>query len=62
MHARNQVPAAATNELVDRIKQAFPETPLLYSVQPGGHGFDTDHTLSEPWVAQGLEFTSKYWP
>ncbi|KAH8878593.1 alpha/beta-hydrolase [Thozetella sp. PMI_491] len=51
----------ATDAMVARIRKAHPETPLLYSVQPGGHGFDSPHGLSEPYVAEGVEFVRKYW-
>lgn len=50
------------DEMVARIRKAHPETPLLYSVQRGDHGFDTDHGLTEPYIAEGVEFIHKYWP
>lgn len=48
--------------MVEMIREAHPEVPLLYSVQPGGHGFDGDHGLAEPWVAEAMAFVKKYWP
>ncbi|OAA64727.1 Alpha/beta hydrolase fold-3 [Niveomyces insectorum RCEF 264] len=56
------VPRAATDSMVERIRKVRPETPLLYSVQPGDHGFDEAHALDEPYVAEGLAFVTKYWP
>lgn len=50
------------DEMVARIRKAHPETPLLYSVQRGDHGFDTGHGLTEPYIAEGVEFIHKYWP
>ncbi|KAF2668488.1 alpha/beta-hydrolase [Microthyrium microscopicum] len=52
----------ASDELVKRIRNTHPNTPLLYSVQPGGHGFDNDHTLAEPWITEAMEFVQKHWP
>jgi hypothetical protein len=48
--------------MVERIRKTHPDVPVLYSVQPGPHGFDNDSTMSDPWVAEGLEFARKYWP
>jgi hypothetical protein len=56
------MPKYATDELVARIREKRPETQLLYSVQPGDHGFDAPHGLDEPYVAEGIELVTKYWP
>jgi hypothetical protein len=56
------MPSKATDEMVARIRDARPETPLLYSVQPGDHGFDFLHGLDEPYIAEGIEFVTNYWP
>ncbi|KAJ9157285.1 Alpha/beta hydrolase fold-3 [Pleurostoma richardsiae] len=56
------VPKAGNDEMVRRIREAHPEVPLLYTVQPGDHGFDVPFGLDEPWVAEGGEFVKKYWP
>ncbi len=48
--------------MVARIREARPEVPLLYSVQPGDHGFDLTHGLEEPYIAEGVSFVKKYWP
>ena len=45
-----------------RIGKAIPEAPILYSVQPGDHGFDLTHSLTEPYIAEGIAFVRKYWP
>lgn len=57
-----QVPKKATDEMVAKIRKAHPETDFLYSVQPGNHGFDGNHSLNEPYIAEGVDFVSKYWP
>jgi hypothetical protein len=56
------MPKYATDELVARIREKRPETELLYSVQPGDHGFDATHGLNEPYIAEGIELVTKYWP
>ncbi|KAK9234104.1 Alpha/Beta hydrolase protein [Lipomyces kononenkoae] len=56
------MPKQATDEMVKKIKETRPEVPLLYSVQPGDHGFDKDHRLSDPWLAEAMAFVGKYWP
>jgi len=56
-----QVPREATDELVARIRKTRPETQILYSVQPGDHGFDLKHGLDVPYIAEGIEFIKKYW-
>jgi hypothetical protein len=55
------MPKEATDQLVDRIRKTRPEVKLLYSVQPGDHGFDRNHELDEPYVAKGIELVTKYW-
>ncbi|KAK9425399.1 putative Alpha/beta hydrolase fold-3 domain-containing protein [Seiridium unicorne] len=55
------VACAASNELIDRLRKSHPETPLLYSVQPGDHGFDSPHGLATPYIAEGIEFVRRYW-
>lgn len=45
-----------------RIREARPETQLLYGVQPGDHGFDKHHGLDEPYIVEGIEFVRQYWP
>ncbi|KAK6068254.1 hypothetical protein SCUP515_09749 [Seiridium cupressi] len=57
----SQVACAASNELIDRLRKSHPETPLLYSVQPGDHGFDSPHGLATPYIAEGIEFVRRYW-
>ncbi len=57
-----QVPKAATDEMVARIRKTRPDTPLHFSIQPGGHGFDRPHGLTEPYIAEGIKFVRKYWP
>ncbi|KAK3318885.1 Alpha/Beta hydrolase protein [Apodospora peruviana] len=57
------IPKESTDELVQRISKALPDTPLKYSVQTGGdHGFDAPMGLDEPFIAEGIEFVKKYWP
>jgi len=48
--------------MVTQIRKQLPDVPLLYSVQPGEHGFDTDQGLEEPWLSEALTFVRKYWP
>ncbi|KAJ9144981.1 Alpha/beta hydrolase fold-3 [Pleurostoma richardsiae] len=55
-------PKPGTDQMVDMIRDVHPEVPLLYSIQPGDHGFDRGHGLSEPWVAEAMAFVRKYWP
>ncbi|KAM0817627.1 putative Alpha/beta-hydrolase [Seiridium cardinale] len=55
------VACAASNELIDRLRKSHPETPLLYSVQPGDHGFDSPYGLATPYIAEGIEFVRRYW-
>ncbi len=57
-----QVPKTAVDEMVDRIKEALPETPLHYTLEPGEHVFDMMSELDTPWVKDGLAFLNKYWP
>ena len=56
------MPKEATDELVGRVRDSRPDTPLLYTVQPGDHGFDLAHGLDEPFIAEGVAFVRKYWP
>ena len=56
-----QVPKYATDELVARIYRSKPEAELLYSIQPGDHGFDMCHNLDEPYIAEGIEMVRKFW-
>ncbi|KAK3369350.1 hypothetical protein B0T24DRAFT_681371 [Lasiosphaeria ovina] len=51
----------AASELVQEIRAAHPDTPLLYSLQPSGHGFDVSHGMTEAWVQEGLRFTEQHW-
>ncbi|KAM0415800.1 hypothetical protein ACHAPT_013261 [Fusarium lateritium] len=55
------VPKPVTDDFVSYIRDTHPGTPLIYSVQPGGHGFDVEHTQEEPWVMEGVEFARQYW-
>jgi hypothetical protein len=55
------MPKHATDELVARIRKTRPETELLYSVQPGDHGFDMDDELDEPYIAEGIELVKTHW-
>ncbi|CAM1503241.1 Fc.00g080170.m01.CDS01 [Cosmosporella sp. VM-42] len=48
------MPKAATDELVAKFRELRAEVPLLYSVQPGDHGFDGAHGLEEPYIAEGI--------
>lgn len=48
--------------MVARIRESRPEAKVLYSVQPGEHGFDMYHGLEEPYIAEGIEMVTKYWP
>lgn len=48
--------------MIEMIKELQPAAPFLYSVQPGDHGFDNDHGLEEPWVAEAMKFVTSYWP
>ncbi|KAK9369863.1 Alpha/Beta hydrolase protein [Lipomyces kononenkoae] len=56
------MPKEATDEMVEKIKKIRHEVPLLYSVQPGDHGFDKDYKLCDPWLAEAMVFVGKYWP
>jgi uncharacterized iron-regulated membrane protein len=56
-----QVSKQAADDLVAWIRETHPEAALIYSVQPGDHGFDVAHTLEKPWVMEGVEFAKKYW-
>ncbi|KAH6982460.1 Alpha/Beta hydrolase protein [Ilyonectria destructans] len=55
------MPKPVVDDFVAYIRETHPGTPLLYSVQPGGHGFDVAHTQEKPWVVEGVEFARKYW-
>jgi acetyl esterase/lipase len=57
----DQVPKPVADDLVSYIRETHPETPLVYSVQPGGHGFDVECTLEESWVVEGIGFAKRYW-
>ncbi len=56
-----QVPKGATDFLVEQIREAHPETPLLYTEQPGEHGFDANVPYDTPYIQEGIEFVKKYW-
>jgi hypothetical protein len=47
---------------VAQIRQKHPDTPLLYTVRPGEHGLDTNHTLAEPYIGEAMKYVHKYWP
>ena len=47
--------------VVARIREALPETPVKYTVEPGPHLFDLECGLDEPWVKEGIEFLKKHW-
>ncbi|KAI9743408.1 MAG: hypothetical protein M1818_003255 [Claussenomyces sp. TS43310] len=55
------MPKDAIDELVARIRQARPKVPVLYSVQPGDHSFDSYHGLDKPYIKEGVDFVRKYW-
>ncbi|KAK3352529.1 Alpha/Beta hydrolase protein [Lasiosphaeria hispida] len=56
------VPKVSTDEMVARIKETHPETPVHYTVVPGGdHGFDNANGLDDEWVKKGVEFVRQYW-
>ncbi|KAF5615206.1 alpha beta-hydrolase [Fusarium sp. NRRL 25303] len=57
----DQVPKPVADDLVSYIRETHPETPLFYSVQPGGHSFDVECTLKESWVVEGIGFAKRYW-
>jgi hypothetical protein len=48
--------------MVAKILESHPEAQVLYSVQHGEHGFDMCHGLDEPYIAEGIEMITKYWP
>ncbi|KAL1311779.1 hypothetical protein AAFC00_001863 [Neodothiora populina] len=56
------VPIDGTERFIAKIKEKHPETPFLYTLEPGPHGFDVGNVLSDAWVKQGCEFLDKYWP
>lgn len=56
-----QVPKAGADVVVARIREALPETPVKYTVEPGPHLFDLECGLDEPWVKEGIEFLKKHW-
>ena len=47
--------------MVEMIREAHPAVPLLYSVRPGDHGFDSDDGLEKPWLVEAIDFVKKYW-
>ncbi|KAK3358026.1 Alpha/Beta hydrolase protein [Lasiosphaeria hispida] len=51
----------AADELVHELRIAHPKTPVLYSVLPGGHGFDVKHAWDETWVQEGVKFVDRFW-
>ncbi|KAJ4204140.1 hypothetical protein NW759_014977 [Fusarium solani] len=55
------VPKPVVDDFMSYIRETHPGTPLIYSVQPGGHGFDVEHMQEEPWVVEGVEFARNYW-
>ncbi|KAK3322721.1 Alpha/Beta hydrolase protein [Apodospora peruviana] len=54
-------PKQCANGLVDEIRVAHPNTPLLYSLQPGVHAFEIKQELTEAWLQEGLRFVEQYW-
>lgn len=52
---------AATDELVARLKGAWAEGVVRYTVRPGEHGFDGHFGLEEGWVREGVEFVKGFW-
>lgn len=57
-----QVPIAASDNFVQKLGTTHPQTPLLYTVQPGEHGFDGKVTMDEEWVKEGCAWLKQYWP
>jgi hypothetical protein len=57
----SQVAKPSTDLLVEQIREAQPTTPLLYTVQPGNHGFDIDLSYDTPAIQEGVDFVKKYW-
>ncbi|KAK4441997.1 Alpha/Beta hydrolase protein [Podospora aff. communis PSN243] len=55
------VSKAAADELVGKIRERHPETPLLYTVATGGYGFDIQQGIGEKWVQEGVAFVNQYW-
>ncbi|KFZ23672.1 hypothetical protein V502_01855 [Pseudogymnoascus sp. VKM F-4520 (FW-2644)] len=58
----SRVPKESTDTMVARIRESRPEAQVLYSVQPGEHGFDMYHGLDESYIAEGIKMVTKYWP
>ena len=52
---------AASAELVQDIRSAHPRLPVLYTVVPGGHGFDMKTDLGVGWVQEGISFANQFW-
>ncbi len=44
----------ATDYLVKQIREAHPDTPLLYTEQPGEHGFDGNVPYDTPYIQEGI--------
>lgn len=57
-----QVPLEVSGNFVQKMKETKPDIPLLYSIQPGEHGFDAKVEFDERWVKEGCAFIDKYWP
>ncbi|KAK4215500.1 Alpha/Beta hydrolase protein [Rhypophila decipiens] len=51
----------ATDEVVAKIREAYPDTPLKYTVEDGEHGLGADLAITDSWVAEGVAFVKKYW-
>lgn len=55
------MPLQVAKDSVALLRKLHPTVPVLFSVQPGPHGFDLERGTDDPWVKEGLEFTKQYW-
>lgn len=56
------VPATGTKTFVEKFRERRSKAKILFTMQPGDHGFDGDATLRTPWLAEGLKFIGEAWP
>ncbi|KAF5680610.1 hypothetical protein FHETE_384 [Fusarium heterosporum] len=55
------VPVEGTQKLVAALRRLDSDTLIHLSIRPGDHGFDSNATIHESWLREGLDFVLSHW-
>jgi hypothetical protein len=58
----DQVPQLCSTGFVKKLKEILPNVPVLFSLQPGDHGFEAEKIAEDRLVQEDLQVVAKYWP